>query len=383
VIACAPGDERVMNKAFATYVLPIVGIAAFAASTASGALAEPRDSVCVHFSGTLQGERIALEHRYTLGGGLPATICDLERGVRYRLTLDGDGFERRIGAFSIDGSGRGAVHGLQFSVVSRNAVLPGWGSVYAGHAAAGLSDDLVLGASLIALYGEEMEYRHLRNRLDVQEARLAESATYEDRERFQAAVHEATRELNVQNNYRRRLAALAGAIYAWQVVEPFLTDNPPGSASGQGSGDITLRGARESHVKAFLFSLVRPGRGQYYQGKTARGTLFSVAAVTGGLAALHYQNEYDRAIDTYEVCVERFDATDVVSEKERLRGKASQLWIDVEHERDARNASLIVLAGVWGWNVIDTLFPGEHAGSGAQRYSFDLDERGAWIAFRF
>jgi len=33
--------------------------------------------------------------------------------------------------------------------------------------------------------------------------------------------------------------------------------------------------------------------------------------------------------------------------------------------------------------VIDTLFPGENAGSGAQRYSFDLDERGAWIAFRF
>jgi len=303
--------------------------------------------------------------------------------VRYRLTLDGDGFERRIGAFSIGGYGKNAVHGLQFSVVSRNAVLPGWGSVYAGRAAAGTSDDLALGASLIALYVEEMEYRHLRNHLDVQEARLAESATYEDRERFQAAVHKATRELNVQNDYRRRLAALAGAIYAWQVVEPFLTDNPPASASGRGSGDITLRGARESHVKAFLFSLVRPGRGQYYQGKTARGTLFSVAAVTGGLVALQYQNEYDRATDTYEVCVERFDATDVVSEKERVRDEASRLWIDVEHHKDARNASLIVLAGVWGWNVIDTLFPGERAGSGAQRYSFDLDERGAWIAFRF
>jgi hypothetical protein len=372
-----------MNKALPTYLLPIVGIAALVATTAPGALAETRDSLCARFSGTLQGERVELEHRYTIGGGLPVTICDLERGVRYQLTLEGDGFERRIGAFSIAGSGESAVHGVQFSVVSRNAVLPGWGAVYAGRAAAGLSDDLALGASLIALYVEEMEYRHMRNRLDVQEARLDGSATYEDRERFQAAVHEAARELNVQNDHRRRLAALAGAIYAWQLLEPFLLDNPPGSVSGQGSGDITLRGARESRVKAFLFSSVRPGRGQYYQGKTTRGTLFSIAAATGGLVALHYQNEYDRATDTYEVCVERFDATDVVSEKERLRDEASRLWIDVEHRKDARNASLIVLAGVWGWNLIDTFFPAEHAGLGAQRYSFDLDERGAWIAFRF
>jgi len=364
-------------------VMAVAILAALAAYAPMGALAEPRDSLCVHFSGTLQGERVVLEHGYALGGGLPTTICNLGRGVRYRLTVDGDGLERRIGALSSNDAEAFAVRGVQFSVVSRNAVLPGWGSVFAGRVAAGLSDDFALAASLVTLYGEDREYRHMRNRLEIQRARLEESTEYEDRTRFQAAVHKATRELNVQNDHRRRLAALAGAIYAWQVVEPFLTDNPPGSSSGPGREDITLRGTRESRVMAILFSLVRPGRGQFYQGKTARGTLFSVATVAGGLAALHYQNEYDRATDTYEVCVERFDAVDAVSEKERLRDEASRLWIDVEHEKDNRNAALIVLAGVWGWNVIDTLFPGEGSGSGPQRYSFDVDERGAWIAFRF
>lgn len=136
-------------------------------------------------------------------------------------------------------------------------------------------------------------------------------------------------------------------------------------------------------MKAVLFSLARPGRGQYYQGKTLRGSLFSVAAAAGGLAVLHYQNRYDRASVTYEICVERFDAADAVSEKDRLRAEASRLWSDVEHEKDGRNAALIALAGVWGWNVLDALFPGENSGSNRRWYSLDLDQRGAFVAIRF
>jgi hypothetical protein len=364
-------------------VLTLISFAAIVESCSVPASAGTPDSLCVHMTGTIDGEHVTLAHRYELGGILPAKICNLEPGVRYRLTLGGDGLERRIGAFTIDGEGRAAVHGVQFSAVGRNIVLPGWGSVYARRAGAGLSDDISLGASLVVLYQEEMVYIHLRNRLAVQEDRLAEAASYEDRERFQFAAREASLELNVQNDYRRRLAILAGALYAWQVVEPFLTDDPPGSAAGAASGEITVRGSRESHAKAFLYSLVRPGRGQFYQGKTARGIFFSVATLAGGLAALHYQNEYDFALDDYQVCVERFNATDVVSEKKQLLDKASGLWSSVERERDRRNASLIALAGVWGWNVIDTFF-GRGAGeAGPHRYSLHLDGREAWLAVHF
>jgi len=85
----------------------------------------------------------------------------------------------------------------------------------------------------------------------------------------------------------------------------------------------------------------------------------------------------------YENCIDRFNAADAVSEKERLRDEAVRLWADVEHQKDRRNAALIALAGVWGWNVLDTLFPGGDSGSGGGRFAFDIDARGACVAFRF
>jgi len=341
------------------------------------------DSLCVHMTGTVEGEHVTFAHRHELGAVLPATMCDLEPQVRYRFLLDGGGLERRVGAFTITGEGRPALHGVQFSAVARNIVLPGWGSVYARRVGAGLTDEVSLGASLVVLYQEEMEYIHFRNRLSVLEERSKEAASYEDRERFQVAAHAASRDLNIQNDYRRRIAMLSGALYAWQLLEPFLTDNPPGSIRGAAEGEITVRGSRQSHPKAFIYSLVRPGRGQFYQGKTARGMLFSVATLAGGLIVLHYQNEYDFALDDYQLCVERFNATDVVSERRQLLGRASGLWSDVEHLRDRRDTALIALAGVWGWNVIDTFFSGGGGGAGSHRYSLDFDGRGAWVAVRF
>ncbi|MDD4857903.1 MAG: DUF5683 domain-containing protein [Candidatus Krumholzibacteria bacterium] len=341
------------------------------------------DSLCVRISGTVEGEGAVLSRGYELGGILPVTLCNIEAGERYRLALDGPGLERRIGSFMIGKSGNIEIGGIRLSALGRNAVLPGWGSFYADRGAAGLSDDMGLAASLAILYQEEMEYRHMRNRLDVQNGRLAAAATYEERELFQAAVHETSRKLNVQNEEVKRLAILSGALYAWQVVEPLLVDNPPSGNVGAGKNDITLGGVRKSRAKAFVYSLVRPGRGQIYQGKVVRGVFFSSAALAGGLVALHYQNEYDVAAETYEVCVERFNATSVLSDRERLAGQVSVLWSDVDRAKDRRNVSLIILAGVWGWNVIDTFFEGDCSTADSHRYSLDLDERGASVAFRF
>jgi len=249
VRARVSGTLRAMGMRAAIGVLTLTSFAAIAEGGSVPASAGAHDSLCVHMTGTLDGEHVSLAHRYELGGVLPATICDLEPRVRYRFALDGGGLEQRVGAFTINGEGRAALHGVQFSAVARNVVLPGWGSAYARRAGAGLSDDVSLGATLVVLYQEEMEYIHLRDRLAVQEERLRDAAAYEDRERFQVASHEASRELNVQNDYRRRLAVLAGALYAWQVVEPFLTDNPPGSTTGAAKGEITVRGSRQSRPK--------------------------------------------------------------------------------------------------------------------------------------
>lgn len=355
--------------------------AAIMAAFAPGAAEGKSDSLCVRISGSEPGARLTLAHGYTVSGVLPVSLCGLEPGVRYRLILDGAGFERRIGAFSID-NGMARVNGIQALMAAKNIVLPGWGSASAGRGSAALSDDIGLAASLGLLLHEEMEYRDQRDRLDALTEVSSRAETWTDRARIQVALHEASREVNIQNDRRLRLVILSGALYAWQVIEPFFIDNPPKSLSGQAKGEIALRETHESRPKAFIYSLVRPGRGQFYQGKTVRGVFFSTATLAAGLVALDYQTRYEYAANDYELCVERFDAADVIADKERIKNEAARLWSDVERTKDRRDASLIVLAALWGWNVIDTFIPAEHHGPGA-KYSFGLDARGAGIAMRF
>ncbi len=340
------------------------------------------DSECIHFAGGAGGESIELSNRYTLGGILPLTLCELEPETNYRILVKGSGFERQVGMFSIDGSGVPVVRGIRLSALVRNIVLPGWGSVYSGRSEAGAVDAFGIAGSLFVLGQEELEYRDLRNRLDGLEGRISDANSYADRAGFQAAAHEASREVNIQNRYRERLLILSGALYTWQVLEPFLLANPPRTRTGTKTGEITVEGVKGSRAKALLFSLVKPGSGQLYQGKTKRGQFFSIATLAGGLIALDCQNKYDCAVDDYELNVERFNASDLISEKERLRSEASRLWSGVERERDRRNVSLAVLAGLWAWNLVDASFPAPSEAS-EPRYSFDLDAQRASIAFRF
>jgi hypothetical protein len=314
-------------------------------------------------------------------GALPVSFCELEREATYRLILDGAGFERRIGLFSIVG-GRPRVGGVQTRMAGKNVVLPGWGSASAGRLPAALIDDMGIAASLGWLLYEEREYRYLEDGFEELSEQYARAETWAEKARLQESLHEASREVNIQNDQRTRLAAIAGALYAWQVIEPFLLDNPPKSLGEPATGELALRGAYESRGKAFIYSLLRPGRGQFYQGKTGRGVFFSVTTLAVGFVALEYQTEYEFAANDYEICVERFNATGNVSEQKRLMSDAGRYWDHVEHEKGRRDATLIVLAGLWGWNVIDTFFPAEQrAASG--KYSFEIDARGASVAMRF
>jgi hypothetical protein len=354
-------------------------IAAFGAPAALGAQT-PSDSNCVRVTGSEAGLFLTLSRGPALTGALPVSFCDLERNASYRLTLDGEGFERRVGKFSIAG-GSPRVSGIRAGLAGRNIVLPGWGTARAGRAPAAWTDDMSIAASLAWLLYENHEYNYMRDIYDDIEERYEGAQTWEEKAGLQSSLHEASRELNVQNDQCTRIAILAGALYAWQVIEPLFVDNPPKSTVGAG-GEFALGGAHESRAKAFVYSMIRPGRGQYYQGKTARGAFFSLATFAVGLVALEYQTCYEYAVSDYEICVERFNATTDVAEQLRLKSDAERYWDHLELEEARRNSALIVLAGLWGWNVLDTFFPVEHR-SPAGKYSFEIDARGASVAMRF
>jgi hypothetical protein len=356
---------------------------AFAAGCAllgpAPSLAGP-DSLCIRFEGSAAGETVVLSRGRIIAGALPVTLCGIEPNAAYRLELGGAGFERRIGSLRIDGDGA-SVGGIRFGTLLRNAIAPGWGSSRAGRGGAAFADVVSLAAILGVFAGEQREYDHIRNRLDVLEALAADAETYEAASRANEAAHEAVVMANVQNAHRRRLAVLCGALYGWQAIEPLWADPPPNAGPGPESGSLVLAGAPRSRAKAFVYSLLRPGRGQIYQGKSARGLIFSAGSLAAGVAALEYWNRYDEAAGAYDLCVERFEAAESVPEKEALASACRLLRANADDERRNRAVSIAVLAAIWGWNCADTFF--DAGDVRVSRYSVEIDPRGAAVAVRF
>ena len=146
---------------------------------------------------------------------------------------------------------------------------------------------------------------------------------------------------------------------------------------------VRLRRAGSSRVKAFMHSLIRPGRGQYYQGKSTRGPLFSIMTTAAGLVALDYHNRYDREESDYELMVERYDEADSYAEKVDLRRASQREWEDVETAKRERNIAYIVLAGLWGWNLIDTMFESSGGGPIEENVTVEVLPDGAALVVKF
>lgn len=346
------------------------------------AVSEETDSLCLHFAGTSKNVLLKLERGYVISGVLPLTLCNLEIEETYRLTVDGHGFERRIGSFSIDGSGRARFGGIRIRTGIRNVLMPGWGSIYAERASVGLTDALSIAAGLYVLYDEEMEYRDLRDNFDALSDRLQRAETFEEINRLQEAAHKAAREANVQNKHRIRVLYLSAYLYGYQVLEPLIADNPPRMRTEAEGSVVDVGAARSTRLKAFLHSLLRPGRGQFYQGKTVRGMLLSTMSVAAGLLALDFYNQYDEEIIRYKLAVNKYNTASTVDERKQYADEASALWDDVEKQKHRRNAAFITLAGLWGLSLIDTLFPAENA-TVHNRYAFDIGGSGCALVVRF
>jgi hypothetical protein len=357
-------------------------IIAAAAAPLRTAAADEIDSSCVHFAGTAKDIHLQLKRDYVISGVTPFTICDLEIETTYRTTVEGYGFERRIGTFSLDGSGRPRFGGIRIGTALRNALLPGWGSVHANRSAVGLTDGLSLAASLYILYDEDHEYRHLENRLEVLNGLLREAETPEDRERIREAAHVASRDVNAQNDHRIRLLCFSAYLYGFQVLEPWIAGNPPRMRAGAKGSVVFVGSARSTRLKAFVHSLIHPGRGQFYQGKMTRGMLLSSMSVVAGLLALDFHNRFDEETIRYEIALEKVLAAKTNDEKIRYRDEATAVRDSVKKEKRRRNAAYITLAGLWGLSLLDTFFPAELP-SAPDRYALDISGSGCALVVRF
>ncbi len=349
---------------------------------AVSAPAAVKDSLCIHFAGGPQTVHIELKRDFILSGALPFTICDLVPGDRLRMTVQGPGFERRTATLKIGMDGVPSVAGVRLGAGIRNMLIPGWGNVFEGNRSKGWIDGLLLAGTAYMLYREHREYEHLENRVEGLTAAMNESELFSRKQSFREALHEAVIEVNDQNAHRKRLMYMSAAMYAHQVLESWLSGGPPRSTVEAGGSVITVHPAAESRFKAFVHSFIRPGRGQYYQGKNTRSVLFSVFSVTGGLMTLDMQNRYDRAASMYGIAVERYEAAATIEDRRRYMREAERLWDDVKEEKRHRNIALIATAGIWSWSMLDTLFPDLNGVTGS-RLSFEWTAGGGALVMKF
>lgn len=349
---------------------------------AEPALAQVEDSLCIFFDSPERGLHLELDRGHLINGMMPLTICDLRPGERCRLEVGGGRFERRAGYLDISRSGDPSIKGNRISAFLRNSVLPGWGTVKTGRRWTGFSDVLNLGAYLYYLLMEETEYRDMKELHDDLIERLAATSDNEERAALAEEAHFSSRAVNVQNTHRKRILYAAGAIYGYQLIDPYISGRPPGWKREAGGSILEVHGSHTGRVKAFIHSALWPGRGQFYQGKNARGVIYSALAAAAGLYALDRHNAYDEYGFVYEVEIDRFN--DAASEEDRVyhRDRAQAFWNELEEARKDRNTAYIILAGLWGISLIDTFFPSDEPASSFD-LSLEISPDGGALVYRF
>ena len=340
-----------------------------------------QDSLCIHFYSDSQDILVELQRGIVLSGTAPLTLCILEPGLTYDMTVRGRGFEIRRGYLSLDVDGVPSVSGNRLGTFARN-ILPGWGSIHVGRKDAGWSDLISITLAGMVTLREQKEYQHIENRYTILMEQLKAADNVEDRQKIRIDAHKAARDLNVQNAHRKRCLGYTAYMYAFQLIDPWIVGNPPKTRVTAGGSVVEISGAGSSTPKAALLSLLRPGRGQFYQGKRSRGIFYSLASTAGVLVALDYLNTYEEAVNAYEISLEYFNEAETIDEKEYFRGRSAEYWADVDKTRRWRNISYGVLAGIWAVGVIDTFIPGSED---APQFdlSFDVGPTHASIVYRF
>ena len=339
------------------------------------------DSVCIHFSGDSRDLFVQLQRGPLLSGTLPLTLCNLEPGLKYDMTVRGYGFEVRRGYLFVRDDGTVSVKGNRMATAFQN-LIPGLGSVRAERKGAGWTDMSSIVVGGLISYRENREYKHINNRYTILMTQLKEADTVEESRKIRIDANKASRDLNVQNTHRKRIIGYTAYMYAFQLIDPWLVGNPPRASVDESGTVVEIRGAGSSTVKAALLSLVRPGRGQFCQGKTGRGSLFSLATTIGVYVSLEYLNKYDEAVNLYELNIEYFNTAETVEDKEYFSSRSDAYWTDVDKTRRWKNISFGILAGVWAAGIVDTFIPGREDAP-PNDISLDIGPRHAALVYRF
>jgi len=119
---------------------------------------------------------------------------------------------------------------------------------------------------------------------------------------------------------------------------------------------------KQNSRKAWLFSAVLPGLGQFYNHSYLKIPIVYGALVSGALVLNFYQKLYTDVLSAYSIRLKNDQSLNVPAEYNYIHISASELVSVKDYYRRNRDLSIISIAGIWAIQTVDAFVVSELKG---------------------
>lgn len=119
---------------------------------------------------------------------------------------------------------------------------------------------------------------------------------------------------------------------------------------------VTIRLTRKTRGRAFVRSLVIPGWGQSYTDQKFKSYFIRASALSSLIYLVSRDAKYQNAVDDFDAAVTRLELNQKNSElRDRLLLEVQDAQRIMDDRFDKRRTALIILGGVYIYNLLDSL----------------------------
>lgn len=309
---------------------------------------------CVGVETTPVGASVLLRGNRQFAASTPGSICMLERGQSYRLTVAFPGYETRNLDLHLKQDGSISTSGLWFGYTVRSLLVPGLGQMAMGSTARGTWAFLLGGGSAAYLTWAWYNYDQARDRYNATLKLVDSTTSQSDLEALDQQLLIEAQDTNVKHQRLQDVAVLSIHEHANNVAEAFLMARPAKSRV-EGS-TVKLSVSKLTGTRAMMRSVLFPGLGQKYMGHPGWGWFMQSCFITTTVLAIEWRYDTTVAQNRYENQLMRIEQATTTDEIAAAQRAAAPLWNDYRDKERWRNAFYISMGAVWAWSVVDAAF---------------------------
>jgi hypothetical protein len=162
---------------------------------------------------------------------------------------------------------------------------------------------------------------------------------------------------------------LAEAAHAQGTNGVVITSSPPGAGSTSLSpsrhDSIFIRMHRKTAMATGLRSALCPGWGQFYAGKTLKGSVFLLAEAGAIWGVIYSDSKRSDAMGDYDRAIRAYNSADQVDEIEATYEVMLDEFDELERWQETRKRWIYAAGAIWLVNVLDAtlIIPSEGGGT--------------------